>query len=149
MTFAGAAELDVVSVTAWGRKGPYSDRPGNELTVQALSGFASMHGEPPRAPLRLPGWQTECFAGTYAAIAAVGALLEGRGRLIDVGLVEALVCAMESRMSSWAYTGRQPKRALASFDVYYPLNIWPCREGSVVMPFYAPRDWDGWPSPRR
>ncbi len=135
--------ITTVSVTPWGRTGPCSDYPGDELTVQALSGFASMHGEPPREPLRLPGWQMECFAGTYAAIAALGALLEGAGRTIDVGVLEATICAMESRMSSWEYTKRTPKRALASFDAFYPLNIWPCAEGSVVMPFYAPRDWDG------
>lgn len=135
--------LTIVSVTAWGRAGPRADAAGDELTVQALSGFASFHGEPPREPLRLPGWQMECFAGTYAAIAAVASIFEGVGRTIDVGVIEAAICAMESRFSSWEYTKKAPKRRLASFDVFYPLNIWPCAEGSVVMPFYAPRDWEG------
>jgi crotonobetainyl-CoA:carnitine CoA-transferase CaiB-like acyl-CoA transferase len=135
--------LTIVSVTPWGRTGPRADRQGDELTVQALSGFASLHGEPPREPLRLPGWQMECFAGTYAAIGVLGALLDGGGRTFDVGVLEAAICAMESRLSSWEYTKKTPKRRLASFDGFYPLNIWECAEGSVVMPFYAPRDWEG------
>ena len=135
--------LTVVSVTPWGRSGPYSARPGDELTVQALSGFASMHGEPPREPLRLPGWQMECFAGTYAAIGAIAAYMEGVGRVVDVGVIDATMSAIESRLASWEYTGKLPKRRLASFDTFYPLNIWPCAEGSIVLPFYAPRDWEG------
>ena len=112
--------------------------------MQALSGFASMHGEPPREPLRLPGWQMECFAGTYAAIAAVGALLDGRGRLIDVGVRRSRdlrdgVADGLVGVHGQAAEARRSRRSSA----YYPLNIWPCREGSVVMPFYAPRDWDG------
>ncbi len=135
--------LTVVSVTPWGRSGPCSTGSGDELTVQALSGFASMHGEPPREPLRLPGWQMECFAGTYAAIGAIAAYMEGVGRLVDVGVIEATMSAIESRLGSWEYTRKLPKRRLASFDTFYPLNIWPCAEGSLVFPFYAPRDWEG------
>ena len=135
--------LDIVSVTPWGRTGPYSDRPGNELTVEALCGFASLHGEPPREPLKLPGWQMEYFAGTYAALGALSALADPAPRFVDVSVLEAAILAIESRVVSREFTHVEPKRSLDSFDWFYPLNIWQCNEGALVLAFYHPRDWPG------
>ena len=135
--------LDIVSVTPWGRVGPYSERPGNELAVEALCGFASLHGDPPREPLKLPGWQMEYFAGTYAALGALAALADPSPRFIDVSVLDAAILAIESRVVSREFTHQEPKRALESFDWFYPLNIWPCGEGSLVLAFYHPRDWPG------
>jgi len=131
-----------VAVTPWGRTGPYAARPGNELTAEALCGFASIHGEPPLEPLKLPGWQYECCAGTYAATGAIAALLEGRARSVDVSTLEAGICFIESRLSGFAYNGEIPHRQLASTERWYPLNIFPTADGAVVLAFYHARDWE-------
>jgi len=131
-----------VAVTPYGRTGPYAGRPGNELAAEALCGFASIHGEPPLEPLKLPGWQYECCAGTYAAIGAIAALLEGRARSIDVSTLEAGICFIESRLAGFAYNGEVPHRQLASTERWYPLNMFPTADGAVVLAFYHARDWE-------
>jgi crotonobetainyl-CoA:carnitine CoA-transferase CaiB-like acyl-CoA transferase len=139
---AANPRLRTMAVTHWGRRGPYAGRPANELTIEALCGFASMHGDPPRAPLKMPGHQYECFAGTYAAIGAIASLLGGPSR-VEVSVLEAALIAIESRLVSWEFTRRAPKRRLASFDAFYPLGIWPAADGDLVLAFYHPRDWEG------
>jgi crotonobetainyl-CoA:carnitine CoA-transferase CaiB-like acyl-CoA transferase len=134
--------LRTVAVTHWGRTGPYSDRPANELAVEALCGFASMHGDPPREPFVMPAHQYECFAGTYAALGAIASILGGPQR-VEVSVLEAAVFAIESRLVSWEYTHRAPKRRLHTFDAFYPLNIWPMNDGALVLALYHPRDWEG------
>jgi crotonobetainyl-CoA:carnitine CoA-transferase CaiB-like acyl-CoA transferase len=136
--------LHILSVTPWGRTGPHAERPGSELTVEALGGIAGMHGEPPREPLLLPGWQIECFAGVFAAAGAVAALLDSSSpRLVEVSSLEASVNALETRLAGWAYTGRRPRRALESVDRFYPVNVWPCKDGYLALAFYHTRDWEG------
>jgi crotonobetainyl-CoA:carnitine CoA-transferase CaiB-like acyl-CoA transferase len=133
--------LRIVAVTHWGRSGPYADRPANELAVEALCGFASMHGEPPRPPLAMPAQQYECFAGTYAALGAIASLFGGPQH-VEVSVLEAALFAIESRLVSWEYTHRPPKRRLHSFDAFYPLNIWPASDGGLVLALYHSRDWE-------
>jgi crotonobetainyl-CoA:carnitine CoA-transferase CaiB-like acyl-CoA transferase len=136
--------LHILSVTPWGRTGPHAERAGSELTVEALGGIAGMHGEPPREPLLLPGWQIECFAGVFAAGGAVAALLDSSSpRLVEVSSLEASVNALETRLAGWAYTGRRQRRALESVDRFYPVNVWPCKDGYLALAFYHTRDWEG------
>jgi crotonobetainyl-CoA:carnitine CoA-transferase CaiB-like acyl-CoA transferase len=136
------SNLRTVAITHWGRTGPYADRPANELAVEALCGFASMHGEPPREPFAMPAHQYECFAGTYAALGVIASILGGPQR-VEVSVLEAALSAVETRLVSWEYTHRAPKRQLHTFDAFYPLNIWPAKDGAVVLALYHPRDWEG------
>ena len=64
-------------------------------------------------------------------------------RFVDVGVLDAAVLAIETRVVSREFTHREPRRGLESPEWFYPLNIWPCGEGALVLAFYRPRDWQG------
>jgi crotonobetainyl-CoA:carnitine CoA-transferase CaiB-like acyl-CoA transferase len=88
-----------VSITPYGRTGPYADRPVTEILVQAESGALVVRGAADRTPIQAGGRITEWVSGTYAAIATIAAVrrarLTGRGAQVDLAMadVAALVGA--------------------------------------------------------
>jgi len=87
----------VLSITPWGRSGPFRDRPWSELTLQAESGSIGTRGLPGQEPFQAGGRITEWVGGTYAAVAALAALhrmrWSGHGELVDFSLFEAITVA--------------------------------------------------------
>jgi crotonobetainyl-CoA:carnitine CoA-transferase CaiB-like acyl-CoA transferase len=87
----------LLSITPWGRSGPFRERPVSELTLQAESGALGTRGLPGREPFQAGGRITEWVGGTYAAVAALAALhrlrRSGHGERIDFSLFEALTLA--------------------------------------------------------
>lgn len=89
--------LVVLSITPFGRTGPWSDRPASDLIIQALSGSIGTRGLLAAEPFQAGGRITEWVGGTYAAVAALAALLRagktGQGELIDFSLLEVMTLA--------------------------------------------------------
>jgi crotonobetainyl-CoA:carnitine CoA-transferase CaiB-like acyl-CoA transferase len=59
-----------LSITPWGRGGPWTDRPSTEFTIQAECGSIGVRGLPGREPFQCGGRTAEWVAGTYAAVGA-------------------------------------------------------------------------------
>jgi crotonobetainyl-CoA:carnitine CoA-transferase CaiB-like acyl-CoA transferase len=87
----------VLSITPFGRTGPSRDLPWSEFTLQAESGSIGTRGLPGQEPFQAGGKITEWIGGTYAAVAALAALLRmrrtGHGELVDFSLFEAITLA--------------------------------------------------------
>ncbi|MBT5809472.1 MAG: CoA transferase, partial [Rhodospirillaceae bacterium] len=83
-----------VIVTPHGLTGARAHWPGNEMTADALSGWASVNGLADRPPLKASGFQAAYQSGTLAFGAAVCALIHRRktgvGQQIDVAMDEVL-----------------------------------------------------------
>ncbi|WP_161955620.1 CoA transferase, partial [Escherichia coli] len=66
------------SVTGFGQDGPYAERAGYDLMIQAMTGMMSItgraDGEPGGGPLRVGVALTDLFTGVYASTAIVAAL---------------------------------------------------------------------------
>jgi crotonobetainyl-CoA:carnitine CoA-transferase CaiB-like acyl-CoA transferase len=67
--------LIVCSITPFGQDGARARRPGNDLTLSALSGWASINGLLEREPLKPSGFQVSYQAGTMAYGAILCALI--------------------------------------------------------------------------
>ncbi|MEK7214615.1 MAG: CoA transferase, partial [Chloroflexota bacterium] len=140
--------LQVVSVTPYGRTGPYAGRPASDLTVFHASGMAF---ETPQGgveslelpPLRPGGCSSSFLAGTVAAAAAItGALYQdGRGHHVDVSHLEALTSVMlRISFHQHTYEGKEPVR-LRSTD--RQVNYLPCKDGYVNAYLHQPNWWQG------
>ncbi|HLZ47241.1 MAG TPA: CoA transferase, partial [Candidatus Limnocylindria bacterium] len=81
------------SITGFGRTGPYRDRAGLDLILQAESGLMSVTGEPGRAPVKVGVPAVDLASALYGAFAIATALIArertGRGQLIDLSLLES------------------------------------------------------------
>ena len=86
--------LVVLSITPWGRSGPYAGRPWSEFIVQAESGALSVRGLPEHPPLRAGGRITDWVGGTFSAVAALAAVHRarhtGHGEHVDFSLLEVM-----------------------------------------------------------
>jgi crotonobetainyl-CoA:carnitine CoA-transferase CaiB-like acyl-CoA transferase len=91
--------LDVVSISPFGRAGPWRDRPWTEFTLQAMGGSTGGRGFPDRPPVYAGGRLGEWIAGSYAGAAALVLRTASRrraqrGQHIDVSMLECVCVAM-------------------------------------------------------
>lgn len=92
---ARSSRLVVVSVTPYGRTGPWADRPGTEFTVQAECGSIAARGTLELPPVQAGARIAEWAAGLYGAAAGLAAVLGVRdgadGAAIDASWMEAMM----------------------------------------------------------
>jgi crotonobetainyl-CoA:carnitine CoA-transferase CaiB-like acyl-CoA transferase len=116
----GYAELSVRSpklvycaISGFGQEGPWANRPAYDQIVQGLSGAMSVTGDQRSAPLRTGFPISDTMAGITAAFAISAALVEqratGRGRFIDVSLLESTLAAMGWVVSNHLNAGILPE----------------------------------------
>ncbi len=139
-------DLVVVSITAYGRTGPYAGRDVCGSVIDATSGLCWKAGLPEREPLMPPGNLSGDTASLIGAFAAVCALIQragGRpGQLIDVSANEAAAQITDWSMSNVSRTiasGRQPTEIRAGTGPVYPLLA--TRDGWVRLVVLSRRQW--------
>ena len=128
--------LVVVRISAFGQSGPYAQRPGFATLAEALSGYAAISGEPGRQPLLPPVALTDELAGTLAAFGAMAALWEartsGKGQVVDLSLVEAIMSVMGPLPSAFAHLGYEQPRLGSGIPYSVPRGTYRCADGDWV-----------------
>src|SRR6266699_678441 len=80
--------LIVCSISGFGRTGPWSDLPGYDFAIQALSGMMAITGPIDGPPSKVGVAVTDVLTGLYAAVAVLACLnarqRTGRGYAIDL-----------------------------------------------------------------
>lgn len=106
-------KLVYCAISGFGQDGPWSMRPAYDQIVQGLSGAMSVTGDAASAPLRTGFPLADTMAGVTGAFAIAAALVEqrttGRGRFIDVSLLESTLAAMGWVVSNHLNAGVVPK----------------------------------------
>lgn len=111
---SASPKLIYCSISAYGREGPFADRPGFDPVVQAESGFVSMNGYPDRQGVRASAAVMDIGTAMMVSNAVLAALLAraslGHGQVVEVGLFDTGLL-----MTGWApmqhlLTGRAPQR---------------------------------------
>ncbi|MDT7548389.1 MAG: hypothetical protein QOE84_783 [Actinomycetota bacterium] len=120
-------QLVVMRMPAYGLDGPWADRVGFALTMEALAGMAITTGHPAGRPT-CPGGALDPIAGMHAVFATLLALQHrdrsGGGHLVEVPMIEcALNIAAEPLLEHGAYDvvlGRTGNRGVGGVlqDVY-------------------------------
>jgi crotonobetainyl-CoA:carnitine CoA-transferase CaiB-like acyl-CoA transferase len=129
-----------VSITTFGRRGPYAGLRGHALQASAAGAASITIGAPGRPPLPLPASQPDYQGGLNGAIGALLACfareLTGRGQHVDIATAD--VVAFYGGITSTMYTAqgipwvREGHRASRSGG-YYPYTILPCKDGYLCM----------------
>ena len=92
-----APRLVILSITPFGRTGPWSTRPATDFIVQAECGSIAARGAPDSPPVQAGARTSEWAAGLYGASAALAAVLGVRdgadGVVIDASWMEAMTIA--------------------------------------------------------
>ena len=124
-----------VSITPFGRTGPYTDFAATEIVLHAMSGEMKLSGLPDRPPLQKGGHFAHVHGGLHAYLAAMAALIArkktGRGQFIDVSIAEAWMSVAGSALKKQTYTGESPARG--ENKAQFPGSLRKCADGWVIV----------------
>ena len=129
--------LVLVRVSGFGQTGPYAKRPGFGTLVEAMSGFAARNGFEDREPVLPPLAMADMIAGLSGAMATVIAVRDvevngGRGQVIDVSLLEAIVSILGPEAAIYKLTKKLRKRVGSASEGTSPRNVYATRDGGWV-----------------
>jgi crotonobetainyl-CoA:carnitine CoA-transferase CaiB-like acyl-CoA transferase len=125
------------SITAFGTEGPYRDRPGYDLLMQAYGGIMSITGHPGAPPARVPVSIVDMGTGMWAVTGILAALRErdrtGRGALVTTALFDTAIAWTALQMSNHLAEGTVPGPQGSGTPMIAPYEAFPSREGWVMI----------------
>ncbi|MYN13917.1 CoA transferase [Pusillimonas sp. TS35] len=129
------------SITGFGQSGPYAERPGYDLLIQAMGGLMSITGRPDEetggGPLKVGVAVADILTGLYATVGILAALAErdrsGIGQHIDVSLLDVQVATLANQAMNYLATGEQPRRYGNAHPNIVPYQDFPTSDGYVVV----------------
>ena len=129
------------SVTGFGQSGPYAERAGYDLLIQASSGMMSItgraDGEPGGGGMRVGVALTDLFTGVYASTAILAALRardqSGEGQHIDMALLDVGMAILANQATGFLNTGQVPHRQGNTHPSLAPYQDFPTADGSMLL----------------
>jgi formyl-CoA transferase len=129
------------SITGFGHDGPYADRAGYDLLIQAASGMMSITGrpddEPGGGPMRVGVALTDIFTGIYASTAILAALQvrhhSGVGQHIDMALLDVGMAILANQASAFLNTGIAPPRQGNTHPSLAPYQDFRTKDGAMIL----------------
>jgi len=125
------------SITGFGHTGPYAERPGYDVLIQAMGGFMSITGEPDREPQKAGIPIADLMAGMYASVAINAALRHrektGEGQHIDIGMLDTMTATLSIMGSSYLSTGVVPQQLGNVHPNIVPYQVFATADGKIVL----------------
>ncbi|HEV7649782.1 MAG TPA: CoA transferase [Actinophytocola sp.] len=122
-----------VSITGFGSDGPWSHRPGTDVTLQAMSGVMSVNAEPDRLPL-LIGVPFASFTTAQVAVQSVlfGLLQRqatGVGQRFEVPMLGVMIASLGTRLGPYFATGENPVPTGSRHHQVAPMQVFRTADG--------------------
>ncbi|SFT55943.1 CaiB/BaiF CoA-transferase family protein [Mesorhizobium sp. YR577] len=133
--------------TGFGGDGPYRDRPGQDLLLQAMSGLAARTGRADGAPTPVGAVIVDQHAATLYAMSILAALLAkaktGEGRLVEVNLYQAAIDLQVEPLTAWLNGAPSPTTrgpaGIASWFSPGPYGIHATADGYLAISMASPK----------
>src|SRR3712207_2001118 len=102
------------SVTAFGTAAEAEGLPGYDFLLQAMGGLMSITGEEDGPPLKVGAAVVDLVCGLLAVVGVQAALAErgrtGRGRHVEVSLMDGALTCLLNQGAAWVLGGTVPRR---------------------------------------
>ena len=133
------------SITGFGQEGPYAERAGYDLMVQAMCGLMSITGhaddQPSGGPLKVGVAVIDVFTGLYASNAILAAINArdnartgtGQGQYIDMALLDVGMAVLANQAAGFLATGKAPGRAGNIHPSLAPYQDFRSSDGNVLL----------------
>ena len=129
--------LVYASISGFGQDGPLAGRPAYDLVVQAMSGLMDVTGQRDGPPTAIGESMADVCAGMFAAWGISTALFArertGKGRHLDIAMLDSMFSMMLTVLSLQLYSDRAPVRVGSRHPVTYPVDAFEAKDGHVVM----------------
>lgn len=125
------------SITGFGQDGPYAHFAGYDYIVQGMSGLMSITGVPDGEPMKSGIAVADLFTGVYAVVAIEAALIErartGRGRHIDMALLDVQAGVLANQGLNFLASGQNPRRVGNSHVNIAPYEVVEVADGHIIL----------------
>jgi crotonobetainyl-CoA:carnitine CoA-transferase CaiB-like acyl-CoA transferase len=134
-------KLIYCSITGFGQTGPYAQRAGYDLLVQAMGGLMSItgrsDGQDGAGPQKAGVAVTDILTGLYAVIGILAALSHrertGVGQHIDIGLLDVQVACLANQAMNYLISGKAPRRSGNAHPNLVPYQDFPTADGYMII----------------
>jgi crotonobetainyl-CoA:carnitine CoA-transferase CaiB-like acyl-CoA transferase len=125
------------SISGYGRTGPYAERPGYDVIIQAEGGMMSITGPVEGPPSRVGVPIVDITSGMFAATSILAALrVRGQveaGQHIDISLFDTQTALLTNVASSYLVGGEPPRRLGNAHPNIAPYEIFRARDRWFVL----------------
>jgi crotonobetainyl-CoA:carnitine CoA-transferase CaiB-like acyl-CoA transferase len=140
--YSDLAELNprlvYLSISGFGRSGPYANVAGYDGALQAFGGFMSINGEAGGEPLKAGIAITDLATGLFASQAILLALqarhASGLGQRVEASLLESVLALLHPHSSSYLNAGLVGKPHGNSHPMIAPYDLIPTADRPVFLP---------------
>jgi crotonobetainyl-CoA:carnitine CoA-transferase CaiB-like acyl-CoA transferase len=133
------------SLSAFGPTGPWRDKPGVDMLVQAMGGLMAVMGEPDGPPVLCGAPVLDTIGALMAGQGILTALLHrertGQGQRVDVSLLNGTLLAHAARLSIFLATGEEPGRWGSGHPYIVPFQAFEASDGWVYVAVWIDRLW--------
>ncbi|TYO67966.1 CoA transferase [Bradyrhizobium hipponense] len=133
--------------TGFGSEGPYRDRPGQDLLLQAMSGLAMRTGRADGEPTAVGAVIVDQHAASLYAMSILAALFArtktGKGQLVEVNLYQAALDLQVEPLTAWLNGAPSPTpRGPAGIAAWFspgPYGIHATADGHLAISMASPK----------
>jgi CoA:oxalate CoA-transferase len=129
--------LVYAALSGFGQTGPESGRPAYDTLVQARGGVMSITGETGRAPVRVGADIGDVVAGLFLAQGVLAALFDrsrtGKGRMIDVSMLDSQLAILEQAIAAASIGARAPAPSGTRHPSVAPSESFEAADGPFVI----------------
>jgi crotonobetainyl-CoA:carnitine CoA-transferase CaiB-like acyl-CoA transferase len=130
-------KLIYCSISGFGQTGPYREKPGYDLLVQAMGGLMSITGAADGEPMKVGVAVADIFTGLYATVAILAALNErqtsGQGQHIDLALLDVQIATLANQGMNFLASGKAPQRHGNAHPNIVPYQAFATSDGHIVV----------------
>jgi CoA:oxalate CoA-transferase len=127
-------------ISGYGKKGPWKNKPGQDLLLQSLSGLAFTSGDKEHDPVPFGIAIADIICGTHLAQGILAALIrrhkKGIGAFIEVSLLESLLDFQFELLTTYFNSNQLPQRSKHNNGhtlLSAPYGIYPTANGFIAI----------------
>lgn len=127
-------------ISGYGKTGPWADRPGQDLLLQAVSGLVFTTGNAEDAPTPFGLSIADSLCGAQLVQGVLAALIRrhktGKGAHIELSLLESLLDFQFELLTTYYNSGQLPERSTISNGqplLSAPYGIYPTKDGFIAI----------------
>ena len=125
------------AITGYGQTGPYRDRPGYDVVIEAQGGIMSLTGPGDGEPFKVGVAIVDITAGMYAVTSILAALHHrertGEGQFIDIALFDTQLGWLANVASAYLVSGQPPRRWGNAHATIVPYETFPTADGWMMV----------------
>lgn len=130
-------DLIYTSMSAFGKTGPYKDRPGYELIIQALTGLIDITTAKGGIPSKIQVQIVDLCTGMFMALATLGALYHRKGtnigQLVETSLLESTLAMTANLSAIYFMSGKVPAGMMSRNPQSVPSQVYRSKDSTFAV----------------